>query len=763
MINWKFKNWVICMFNIYSTKFLTFKSCIAVCLFVSSFFLLSCSNIIQQYPIKPPPHPDRTLHNVPQPLDEPTNPDGGLLLHQKLELSEEERDIKVRENSLASIDYQTGSAGNISVETSYEEAINILSLELYLPSEGIYIYREGLTIKWEDTSPRYPLFIHVSDAYQGSMDFGPWMEEDQRYVRIGQSFANYFTLDVEDIQEDEKAIFFITSLYKHLENTDEDCLASETCRLSVNSQENLIVFDLPKMRLFFGNNSRRKLVKISIKSQKQSIKRKKDFYCSDLFFDLIRSVFVCKPSMKILAPKLLRALYQRYGSFALRVQSDEITYTNGRLLQSIVGIIFGWTRDNIEEEPDSIPGDSRLVFLKMNRNFESNFLLDDSFIKVKLKGNNDIELIEVPRRDIDAKNQDHDENDFYFSTRMPQIKGNYVLQKNLIKALLELMESKFRSHSANEEEFKSYTRILGEHNDKTVLEAKGILRVLVAENFYPLALDIAIKESSGDTDVTFYLIEDDFEEYVFRNQKPIDFINNFGCESFPCRLKPNQTVKELAGFTLGDKIYLRNQDTGDGKAIVSYFARNGQTLKALVDYRPEVQMEVAYESGRDRSISFQNSSLITATGVMFNINPTFKTRKMDGRVFFEGDHMSYESGHVFDEYEINGITVEGDAFFEKINNLCAIEGFQLEMGLYDVLFTRNLIQRVSQVRSRTRATESTVCFYFAPQDEIFSGLKDRYFFPKYQVAFGFEDRELYTVRIYKRPSKQNGEMKNDAE
>ena len=75
---------------------------------------------------------------------------------------------------------------------------------------------------------RIPFTIRVLDMYQGFIDFGPWIGEDKRYVKVGQSFADQFSFGVEDIQQDEKAISFITSLYKYLEDSEEEnCLISQ--------------------------------------------------------------------------------------------------------------------------------------------------------------------------------------------------------------------------------------------------------------------------------------------------------------------------------------------------------------------------------------------------------------------------------------------------------------------------------------------------------------------------------------------------------
>ena len=215
------------MFNVVLINFLQKKHPITCFfyLFITSLFLMSCSGTIQQYSKgTSKANPDRTMYDVPPPLTEPSYLDGGLSVYQNPELSEGEKDVQTRKNSLAPIDYQSGSAGNINIQTTYEESLDILHLSNI---NGVYyFYEENLVVAWREDAPRVPNVIIVLNGYQESMDFGSWMGANQRYKKMGQSFADYFSLGVEDVQKDEKTIFFITSLYKYLENTDEDCLES---------------------------------------------------------------------------------------------------------------------------------------------------------------------------------------------------------------------------------------------------------------------------------------------------------------------------------------------------------------------------------------------------------------------------------------------------------------------------------------------------------------------------------------------------------
>ena len=211
------------------------------------------------------------------------------------------------------------------------------------------------------------------------------------------------------------------------------------------------------------------------------------------------------------------------------------------------------------------------------------------------------------------------------------------------------------------------------------------------------------------------MVSNDFEKYMIKNQKSIEL---------------GQDLTEITGFALGDKIYLRDKKIGAAITIVSYLTQDNQNLTALAGYDYQLEMPVVYESGRDKNISFQTGEGISLRGLEFVINPTFSEKEIEGKRY--------------DEYEINGIAVAGNAFFEKIDNLCFIEAFQLEMGMYDRLFTQSLSQKVKE--------DTGSCYYISPQDGLFSGLKRTYFFPDHKLILGFADRELYTLRIYKKPS-----------
>ena len=708
----------------------------AIYLSTISFTLLSCSDVPNQYSTtSPKANPDRTLSTPPVLLTEPTQPDGGYLLYQELELSEEQKDTVIRKNSLVPISYKNSSAGNISIKTEYKTAADVLHFS-HTSSTGLHIYKEGMVVGWRSDPPRTPYVIFLFSQYQGTMDFGPWIDEDKRHRRVGESFANHFSVGTKDIQKDKKAQHFITSLYKYLENTEEDCLKNQKCHLSIGSQGNYILFQLPKMTFLFENNKRQILIQIAIINNNEP-------GCFNSPFDILNTKFFCKTSedgshltLKLGDP--YQEVLQKSG-----IRPDlPIIYGNTRFIQVTHSTNIGWRRYNFEEESKTIPERSHLSYVSMKNNYTTPFLIDHSLIKVSIIDSNKLNLQLDPLnptekqkwtiKNIEDKKkalvQSKEETSFYLSTSMPQIKKNYTLQKALIKALLNLLEERYKElYSDASESFKIYKRIYGEYNDTHALEASGILVIPFQTQKDTLVFDISINESSGIVNISVALIENDFSNYVLKNQHPVDL---------------NQPVTSLTGFTLGDKIYLRDKKIGAKTAIVAYITENHQILTTLADYSYEAEAAVVYNSGRDKNITFQKSEAVLVwIGTTLIINPTFQTKKIDDKTF--------------DEYEINGIISASFSFFNTINNLCKIDNFNIEMGMYDRLFTQTLSKKIASIKNRS--TTEISCSYISPQDGLFSSLKRTYFFPDHKIAFGFRSRELYSVQIYKKPSKtKNG-------
>ena len=694
-----------------------------VYLLLPCLLLVSCSDTPNQYSIsKTRANPDRTLGIPIELFEEPSLPDGGHLLYKKPEQAEVDKDTKVRKNSLSPVIYETGSAGNINMETEYEDSLDILTLRY--SSDDYHYYRDGIIVLWREDPPRTPSAIFIRSRYQGAMDFGPYMGgEDQRYRKIGQHFTDQFSIGVQDIQKDEKARNFITSLYRFVENTEEDCLATKKCTLTISTDGNYLLFTLPKMYLFFANNERRTLVGINIIKEDNP-------GCFGRPFDLSDGRFFCVSALDG-APVTL-SLGETYSS-ALQKSgiSPElpIFYENNIFIQATQTTYIGWKRTDFETEPPVIPEESHLSLIIIGRHYTQPLLLKNSLIKVTLSGNDTVQIDLEPlteqwtTNDIEQKVQaiEKESNTFYLSANIPQVIDNYILQKNLLKALLSFLEAHYKAlHPSS----TTYKRLYGEYDDKHSLQATALLLISFQDkNKSPLIIELSLEESTGYLRVLFAMLEDSFAKYTVANQKPVDLSEG--------------ELTGLNGFNLGDKIYLRNKDIGAGTAIVAYPVPGEQFITTLATYSPEMESSVVYESGRDKNITYQLSSSIAVDGATLFVNPTFQEKTIEDKTY--------------EEYEINSIFIDRDSFFTDINNLCAIEGFNLQMGMYDGFFIEQLVQQV------TSSTKS--CFYIAPQDPLFSGLKRNYFFPKHKIVLGFNDRELSSLRIYKKPSEgENSEQ-----
>ncbi len=749
---------------------LLLKNPLMVFVAMSSFFLLSCGENLKQYSPKIVPPPQEYIPTAQFMAVKPSDPNGGYFVYQKeIDITEALKDVSTREKSLLPIDYEKGSAAGIHMETDYKEAQGILNHNF--SRQSATFYKEGIAVVWRKDSPRTPNAIYVLQQYQGVMDFGPYLEKE-RFARIGHSFVSQFSIGEEnqDILKDPKARRFITSLYRHLENTEEDCIESYSCSFGINPEGNYIVFKLPKMVLLFGNNARRNLVQMAL------IKND-DPACFKSPFDLLTAEFSCeRPDNSRVVFGLGDSHKEVIEKSGISADELPITYQNISLLQKTRAVGIEWNRSNFEEKEEKIPDSAYLSAVYM-RDHEYNipFLLDQSLIKVTLGESNTVQLELEPLlpqqgkpwtiKDIEEKQKTASAKDssyFYLSNEMPQIKGQFIVQKNLIEAFLNLLKENYKKFYYTESSYPSiYSRLLGKHNDKFALDAHGVLILSKPKGFFDLKtkqysffIQISIDEPSGRMSFYMSLLSDDFENYIIQNQK--DALN---------LLEP---LQELSGFKLGDRIYLRNKkmdSKGNETAIAAYPVEEGQTLFTLTDYYSERESKAVYTSGRDKNIIYEKSELVSPGGVInLYILPTLQKKDIEG--------------HIFDEYEINKIKVKGNgSFFGTVDSICGIEGLSAKIGMYDRAFQKRLVNQIAKARSESSPdtsvtkTESSPgtpvakaesspdkpfkgCTYIAPQDSLFSGLRRSVFFPSHNMVLSFANRELYTVTIYKKPTKQ---------
>ena len=686
----------------------------ALCL-IGALFVSSCSKTHKQYGasenIRLPSNVEPSAQGFL--FDEISNEHGGLHDYIDAELSEEEKDAQTRANSLIPIDYSLGGVAGINMTTEYEEANSILNPDYV--TRGLQAYKEGIFIAWREDPPRTPHIILIRNSYQGSIDFGP----NTGKRKVGASFAEFFSSGVQDIQKDEKALNFIVSLYRHFEDPDEEnCLTAQKCAIHINPEGNYIVLEFPKMVLLFGNNERFQLVQTALRNDDHP-------GCFAMPFDLLSTQFFCEGSREgptVSLGESYSAVLEKSG-----VAPDlPINYTENYIIQLIRSGGIGWKRNSLEEEPPNIPEDSPLSGVRMDTNYNMPFLIGNSLVKISIESDESLALsldplpINWSMSDIMQKIEALRESPaFYLAARMPEIKDNYPQQRALITQFLSLLEQRLMLSqlSNGEYDFKIWTRFFGAYNDKYALEPSGVLKIKRAGH-WPLSLSIEINSASGNANIGISLINDDFANYIVNSQKSVNL---------------NPQAQSLAGFQLGDLIYLRNKDIGEGTAITAYCDGQAPPLITLAEYSDEEEYGVVYESGRDRNITFSKSEAVVAGGAAFFIHPTGETKQIQGLIY--------------DEYEINSISANGGQFFESVENLCGIPNFNIEMGAYDKTFIESL---KSQISAQDRSYPG--CPYISPQDGQFSGVKTVWYFPRHQLVLSSADREMFSLRIYKNPS-----------
>ena len=847
-----------------------------ILILVFFFTFAACSWRIPQEEPEPPSIPeDRTLKEAPVVATQPSNKTGGLTLYDEMTQSEEEKKESIRKNSQVPINYQEGSVGNISIKTTRKEAFKILHFRSI--ENGLFIYEEGLKIKWgEDQTPDY---IVVTGDYQGTMDFGNWMsKQEDSNRRVGQSFKDVFMLGTEESMFTPQSVtimekneeMLVVLLYHRLEG-GEDCKETKKCLKVYEKGEKMgdgyLVFHLPRMSLVFIKTVEEPYV---LKEIVIFDDHKSKNNCFKNPFDILNTEFFCGYERTAQAHELTLNLGESYEEvhkkFVGITGKQPIVHDNDLLRQYIYnvpdyfhhysltrdgsltsgndiidnyGAVIGWERHNFKEEVQSISGSLSSISISQTT---MPFLFGRAFLKIRFTDSNEIERIEpVPifpqfLENLRTVKRNHLSLSEYYSSIQEEIKSyytkiakedaidkdwefflstvdnrsylerNYELQTNLIKALLDFLEEKYEEkystipytykypdvpaekYSENRGIRKIYKGIYEEYNDKLRRTSGGALIIDFKEERPAFLFQIVIEELSGSIQITTSLINNSFKRYAVKNQDSVDL--------------SKERVTKLNGFRLGEKIYLRNKDIGLGKAIVAY-SKDDQLLTALADYRYEMEMPVAYNL---QSISFQKVASITTGDVTFFVNPLHREEEIEGEIF--------------DEYEINGIVLTRNSFFETINNLCLIEGFDFKMGISNDLFLERLFEEVSRAREEVkdnqvtekfisdqvdeedaqgkstvspfgtvkrynllpdevdiqeeflRVEESTAspdqqdqqdkkvfkdCIYIVPQGESLSGVRNSYFFPRHQMALGFDDSGLFSVQIYKQPSgSQNG-------
>ena len=758
-------------------------------------FLPACSQTPVQYKSSPPSlpvfaPPERGAEFFSQ----ATSASGGLLLNRRPQLTEEQKDQKTRQNSLRPIDYGTGAAGGINMKTTHQEAGRILNFK-FLVSGNVSVYKEGIAVVWRDDPPQIPVVIFLGTSYQGTLDFGPPTGKQ----KVGSSFVDQFTTGIQDATKDPRAKNFILSTYRYMEQTKEDCLQTRKCSIQISPSGDSILFYLPRMVLSFGNDERKTLSQIVLIDNSHEpgcFNRPFDFLTTSFLCDSRQSVSLGEPYGKVVEKAgILRDLPIIYTNSSLVqwTRSTDLIWNRTNLDEEessvpeetpLAGVVMGrdytapflmgGRRVQVKikgkdvflslEEPSASPGgeDASLPFAggenpaagnenpssaggKPPSDEESSPAGSPSSApgaKPSLSGEADSPSTGARPSDASGVQSPPARGKvppaggetpllsgalppLYLSTALPVLAGQGALQKNFVKAFLNLLEGQYLSFHQQDSsmgEPETFKRVYGEYSDRHAVKLAGQLMVPGDDGSF-VEFIVTLDGASGQVGVQVSLAYNDFSRHIFKNQKPFDL---------------SRPVKEVHGFRLGDRLYLRNKDLGAGTAVVAYETEGGTLLKALMDYSSELENSVVYGGGRDLSVTYQNQEMVSLNSMTFGIVPTFKTREQDG--------------HSFEEYEI--ISLYTNVFFYELQNLCSLEDLNLQVGMYDREFEQSLVEKVAHYRQAFASQipfGQDICPYISPEDPLSASLKRVYYFPNHSMVLGFSDREFSSFRVYQKP------------
>ena len=435
-------------------------------------------------------------------------------------------------------------------------------------------------------------------------------------------------------------------------------------------------------------------------------------------------------------------------------------------LQQTKTTVFGWKKDLFEQVQD-IPKESLLSLISITKKYEASFLLNRSYIQIQLQEDGKVSL---------SLSEERKSSGFYLSSSMPEIKEDYTVQVNLFTALLDFLAEEHQQSSS--EQLNIYKRVYGKYTNQKTPSVEAVLIVNSPSQPSPLVFHFSIEGVTGDMGFSVTLENQEFLKHILENQSGLDL---------------KQEALNLSGFSLGDRIYLQNQNLLFGGAVVVYIPKNGgKPLKAIMKYTNEKEIATPYQAGWDTIFSYQKSEYISVMGLDFYIKPLFLKKEIEG---LEG---------LYDTYEIESIVVNGTSFFTKINHLCQIPSFELEMGMSYSSFIQKLIREVTEagkikedsfvlVEEQPAVTPEvsvedegsvsvpeeqpavtpgvsvedgsafTACPYLSPQPALSSTLKRDYFFPNHGMALSFVNGELFSLRIYQLPLGKLEEKEDSSE
>lgn len=177
----------------------------------------------------------------------PTNPEGGAIVGKPNSGTPVENDDRISQNISQEIIFGKQVA-NISMETTLFQSQKILSKPMSAVN-GQVRYGEAITVVWRDSPPRVPVFISISEGYQGALKMPAPFNE----FKVGTSLTGLLG----DTEADDQN--FLRTLARHFDGEDEsyDCLIVNACDVIVSLTAKQYVF---RQGGFIVSNDRHKII-----------------------------------------------------------------------------------------------------------------------------------------------------------------------------------------------------------------------------------------------------------------------------------------------------------------------------------------------------------------------------------------------------------------------------------------------------------------------------------------------------------------------
>ena len=605
----------------------------------------------------------------------------------------------------------------------------------------------------EETALRFQraeLMPHPQETFQGIMEA---MHFYQLHAHKILSFNETQAL----LAKDQKAKRFIVEIYKHLENTDQNCLEAELCSISLKTERSplggrihVIWFQLPKMSFMFSLDHILQAIVIGLNhplilNENEHVSPMSEISApfDNMHFDLSRREFIFhKEDSSLENPPSIATLMDSYRESAQIFDIPQFfpfSLSNNRLIHRFENhhIHIGYSRNFFEPIPRQIPQESPLSEIVLKKDYSGLILMNRSLIKAHFKfPKGSIRLIELPEsfellkrllissadsffnmesalgakadeprnpdsffnaeialdplneeawlEDIEQKmkNIENEENHFYFSGNLPQVRpiqdnsgdwrlslsadGSYAAAgqspppeniQTIANAANYILQYKFMRRFMPS--FKE--SLLALYSEQNILfeesiteeEEKGSPRILISlkaifpENELGFQLQSSVEHFNGKMAFKISLIDGDFERYILRQNPVLDM---------------SETPFRPGGMAVGDKIYLRwAEGVLVNKRLAVYpLPEENEALSMLADYN---DIEGGIDPDKSQGFKINDRESITIDGVKLVIRPARAVAQIQGQVF--------------EEYQITAIVFESGMFAQGVKNICASPGFYL--------------------------------------------------------------------------------------